>query len=91
MRCRECQTEIDDKALICYRCGTATQEAVHQPYVAKDSRAHRFAPIVLSLVFLGAVGFFVFEAQGGREISPLVWAMLAAAGVLLAVRLRLRK
>ena len=27
MRCRQCGTEIADKALICYRCGTATTEA----------------------------------------------------------------
>ncbi|MDR1989505.1 MAG: hypothetical protein LBQ09_04660 [Acidobacteriaceae bacterium] len=34
MLCRNCQTEIADKALICYRCGTATTEAKYQPYVA---------------------------------------------------------
>jgi uncharacterized membrane protein YvbJ len=31
MRCRNCGTEIADKALICYRCGTATTEAKYQP------------------------------------------------------------
>ena len=34
MKCRECGTEIADKALICFRCGASVQEAVHKPYVA---------------------------------------------------------
>ena len=31
MKCRSCGTEIADKALICYRCGTPTTEAKYQP------------------------------------------------------------
>jgi cytochrome b561 len=31
MTCRTCGTEIADKALICYRCGTATTEAKFSP------------------------------------------------------------
>jgi uncharacterized membrane protein YvbJ len=31
MRCRHCGTEIADKALICYRCGTATTEPRVKP------------------------------------------------------------
>ena len=31
MRCRHCGTEIADKALICYRCGTATTEPRVRP------------------------------------------------------------
>ena len=31
MICRQCGTQIADKALICYRCGTATTEAKFQP------------------------------------------------------------
>jgi len=34
MKCRECGTEIAEKALICFRCGASVQEAVHKPYVA---------------------------------------------------------
>jgi hypothetical protein len=29
--CRNCGIEIADKALICYRCGTATTEAKFKP------------------------------------------------------------
>ena len=31
MQCRNCGTEIADKALICFRCGTATTEAKFKP------------------------------------------------------------
>ena len=47
MQCRNCGTEIADKALICYRCGTATTEARYQPApvgrrpVVVDAADHR--------------------------------------------------
>ena len=31
MRCRSCGTEIADKALICYRCGSATTDPKIKP------------------------------------------------------------
>jgi uncharacterized membrane protein YvbJ len=39
MQCRKCGTEIADKALICYKCGTATTEAKFQPYVQPKGRS----------------------------------------------------
>ena len=39
MQCRNCGTEIADKALICYRCGTATTEAQYKPYEAPKGRS----------------------------------------------------
>ena len=41
MQCRNCGTEIADKALICYRCGTATTEAKYQPLRARPKRGRR--------------------------------------------------
>jgi uncharacterized membrane protein YvbJ len=46
MKCRQCGTEIADKALICYRCGAAVQEAVYKPAAVKKKR-----PIVVYVVF----------------------------------------
>ena len=48
MKCRQCGTEIADKALICFRCGTAVQEAVHQPYVATTKKR----PLIVYLIFI---------------------------------------
>jgi uncharacterized membrane protein YoaK (UPF0700 family) len=47
MKCRECGTEIADKALICFRCGTAVTEAVTKPYAAK----RKTRPVVVYVVF----------------------------------------
>jgi hypothetical protein len=47
MTCKTCGTEIADKALICFRCGTAVNEPVTKPYVANKKRR----PIVVYVVF----------------------------------------
>ena len=48
MKCRVCQTEIADKALICFRCGTAVEEAKTQPYVAGRKKR----PILVYVIFI---------------------------------------
>jgi hypothetical protein len=61
MQCRSCGTEIADKAIVCYRCGTATTEAKFKPAVVHDRRSPNIwivagvaalALVVLLLVFL---------------------------------------
>jgi hypothetical protein len=49
--CRTCGTEIADKALICYRCGTATTEAKFKP-ARRRRRPARVAWGVMLLVLL---------------------------------------
>ena len=51
MQCRNCGTEIADKALICYRCGTATTEAKYKPAVPRRSSSKR-GPILISVIVL---------------------------------------
>ena len=56
MQCRNCGAEIADKALICYRCGTATTEARYQPAPIGRRRSSTMLPtIVLILAILAAV------------------------------------
>ena len=52
MQCRQCGTEIADKALICYRCGTATTEAKYKAAVPARRRRGPGATIALILVVL---------------------------------------
>lgn len=56
MTCRQCGATIADKALICYKCGTATTEAKYQP-VPIPARSSRLRPLLLvllaALVLLG--------------------------------------
>lgn len=58
MQCRRCGTDIADKALICFRCGTATTEAKFKapPPRPKSSRPMLFASVIaLALLALLAV------------------------------------
>ena len=86
MNCKTCGTEIADNALICYRCGEATQQPERQP--AEHAVRRRWPVVVLATVFVLSVAFFLSLTFGGRQVDPAVWLMLAAAGVLLAWRLR---
>jgi hypothetical protein len=56
MTCRECGTEIADKALICFRCGASVQAAVHKPYIApRNKRPLIVYAIVVLLVLIATV------------------------------------
>jgi uncharacterized membrane protein YvbJ len=58
MHCRSCGTEIADKALICYRCGTSTTEAKFKPYEPARGRSRStivFVVIAIALLVLLAI------------------------------------
>jgi hypothetical protein len=64
MVCRQCGTEIADKALICYRCGTATSEPRVAPPTGGRAPAAR-GPVVLALLVLVVAALFM-----GQVASP---------------------
>ena len=57
MQCRNCGAEIADKALICYRCGTATTEARYKPAALprRSSRTLIATIVVLAILILLAL------------------------------------
>jgi uncharacterized membrane protein YvbJ len=57
MQCRNCGAEIAEKALICYRCGTATTEARYQPAPIgrRRSSSTLLRTIVLVIAIVAAV------------------------------------
>ena len=70
MKCRNCGTEIADKALICYRCGTATTEAKHQPYVKpKGRRPSTIIYVVIAIALLVLLAWFLLHSSGSQ--APL--------------------
>ncbi|HET7697399.1 MAG TPA: hypothetical protein VFK57_16915 [Vicinamibacterales bacterium] len=50
MICRSCGTEIADKAIVCYRCGTATTDPVRQPVNVR--RRRKVTPLILLLLLI---------------------------------------
>jgi uncharacterized membrane protein YvbJ len=64
MQCRNCGTEIADKALICYRCGTATTEAKYKPHTPAGRRSSSTILIVTLIVALLVVLAYFFLHSG---------------------------
>jgi hypothetical protein len=62
MKCRECGTEIAEKALICFRCGASVQEAVHKPYVAPKKRRPLIVYVIFAVLVLIALAMALFGA-----------------------------
>ncbi len=78
MLCRQCGTEIADKALICYRCGTATTEARVKPPMRQPQQQSAVSGRVLLAITAVAL---VVAGVGQAEASEL--ARDAGAGVAL--------
>ena len=93
MVCRQCGTEIADKALICYRCGTATTEPTRAAAECRRrGRCRSRGPVALALLvwssrrlFMGRVAR-ACRAKWATCWRPcgrlaLVWQALVAAPV----------
>ena len=92
MICRDCGAEIDDRALICFRCGTATAERERAPQQEASARPARSrAAIGLAALFVLVVVYLLTPLSGDDTPHPFVWLVLTVAGLLLAWRLRLSK
>jgi hypothetical protein len=66
MKCRNCNTEIADNALICYRCGRATTDPKVKPPTEGSIFEHRRRsrwPVILVIVILAilAAAFFLLS------------------------------
>ena len=57
MQCRNCGAEIADKALICYRCGTATTEAKYQsaPIGRRSSRQRLSRTLLVTVIIIALI------------------------------------
>jgi hypothetical protein len=89
MTCKNCGTEIADKAIICYRCGQATVEAQRKP-AAPPARG-RSIVITLALLVLVFAALFLGQAGTG-QVPPIVsWTMAALAAIVLAWRVMTRR
>jgi len=88
MTCRSCGAVIANKAIVCYRCGTATAEPA-TPVRAPASLDVARWTLVARLVAIVVVAWLAVRAPGwtGRAI----WAVLAVSlAVSVAVSLRRR-
>jgi hypothetical protein len=92
MQCRQCGTEIADKALICYRCGVATTEPVFAPPARVRGRSK--ATLVTSLM---ALALLVLAALFLTRTSPdgtprlVTWVVAGVAVAIVVLRAYARR
>ena len=90
MICKNCGTEIADKALVCFRCGAATFEAKVKPGrrrpAAEPGAADRSRCSILILAAL-----FMAQAAAGEAPRLVSWLVAGLAAIVLAWRLFQRR
>jgi len=77
MQCRNCGTEIADKAIICFRCGHATTDPVRKAVPIKPRRSP-LVPLVL-IVILAASGLYL-GVESRTAANPEPFELAPAAG-----------
>jgi uncharacterized membrane protein YvbJ len=92
MQCRNCGATIADKALICYKCGTATTEAKYQPAPLADrSRRSGLVPTLIALVLLVLSVIWIERTPGASNSQNVVYVTVAAAVIIVAIRAYARR
>jgi uncharacterized membrane protein YvbJ len=93
MQCRQCGTEIADKAIVCYRCGAATTDPVRRAVPLKPRRSPIFSlGILVVLVLLALYLGQASRTAGNPEALQLVAGLCAGgAAVILLLRVIRRR
>ena len=91
MQCRNCGTEIADKAIVCFRCGVGTTDPVRKPVPIKP--VGRGMPLVAAVVplLLALAALALSEASGYPREMDIAAMTLASAGILVLIARLLRR
>jgi hypothetical protein len=92
MQCRNCGATIADKALICYKCGTAVTEAKYQPApLPKASSRSSLVPTVIAVALLVAAVLYVERVSATRSSTWVTYVAVAAAVIIIGLRAYARR
>lgn len=92
MPCRSCGATIADKALICYKCGTATTEAKYQPAaLPKGSSRSGLVATVIALALLVIAALYVERVSADGSAHWVTYLAVAAAVIIIALRAYARR
>ena len=93
MLCRQCGTEIADKALICYRCGVATTEPKFKPSSGTPRRSDSASLVasVLALALLVLFALYLGRVATGGTPPLLAWTAAGIALVMVVLRAYARR
>ena len=92
MQCRNCGTEIADKAIVCFRCGHATTDPVRRAVPVKPRRSLVVPVIVAGVMMLAAlaIGYGSTTAADPDRWQTLA-GVLFGAGVMVLILGLLRR
>lgn len=91
MICKKCGTEIADKALICYRCGEATEAPTRPLPVTRQKRRSNGLVVILGFVVLMLAALFLGQA-GQLSVPPVLsYTVAVLAAIVLAWRIWQRR
>jgi uncharacterized membrane protein YvbJ len=87
MQCRQCGTEIADKALICFRCGAATTDAKFKAPAPRPGRSWLMtAASVAALAVILIIAVLMGRLQGGEVPRSTTWMLVAFAVAVVVLR-----
>ena len=91
MRCRNCGTEIADKAIICYRCGAGTTDPVRKPAPLRPAPRVPLAAIALPLLLVLPLLFFAQSSGHPRTMTAIALGLAAVSVILMLARVVRRR
>ena len=93
MLCRQCGTEIADKALVCYRCGAATTDPVYKPApIARRNRGGgSLVATVLALVLLVLLALYMGRVSTAGVPRSVTWIVVVVAVTIVGLRAYARR
>jgi uncharacterized membrane protein YvbJ len=89
MKCRQCGTEIADKAIVCYRCGTATTDPVRRPVPVRATRGPWLSAGVVVVLVLLALYLGQASRIAANPEMPQLAAGLAIGAAIVILFLRI--
>ena len=92
MKCKQCGTEIAEKALICYKCGAATTDPVHQPPSSGQPRSRvNFIVTFVALLLLAGVAVVLARSSPNGTPPVVTYVVAGVAVVIVALRAYARR
>jgi len=87
MICRSCGTEIADKAIVCYRCGTSTTEARYKaPAPRRPRSAAMSIATVLAVALLAVFALYMDRMTTFGASRTVGWVIAVVAVVIVVLR-----
>ena len=80
MQCRNCGTEIADKAIVCYRCGAATTDPVRKPAPIGPARSSPSLLSGISLLVLALIVLSLAKSSGFPQYADALAIVIALVG-----------